>query len=152
MPHKLISVEQSGWYLADDIFRYIFVNEKFCILIKISPKFVPKCPIDNTSVLVQVMAWRWTGDKPLSQAMLTRFTDAYMLYYGVMFKLEAVIIHHQVSWTTICCACASRNATHEVMWYSYLTYRGHVTHICVRRVTITGSDNGLLPVWHQAII
>ena len=33
------------------IFRSIFVNEKFCILIKISLKFVPKGPIDNNPVL-----------------------------------------------------------------------------------------------------
>ena len=38
--------------LADDIFRNIFVNEKFCILIKISLKFVPKGPIDNNPALV----------------------------------------------------------------------------------------------------
>ena len=37
---------------ADDIFRYIFVNEKFCILIKISPNFVHKSPIDNNRALV----------------------------------------------------------------------------------------------------
>ena len=30
----------------------IFVNEKFCILIKISLKFVPKGPIDNNQALV----------------------------------------------------------------------------------------------------
>ena len=29
-------------------FRMHFLNEKFCILIKISLKFVPKVPIDNT--------------------------------------------------------------------------------------------------------
>ena len=29
-----------------------FVNEKFCILIKNSPKFVPKGPIDNNAALV----------------------------------------------------------------------------------------------------
>ena len=38
--------------LADDIFRLIFVNEKFCILIKNSLKFVPKVPIDNNPALV----------------------------------------------------------------------------------------------------
>ena len=31
---------------ADDIFKYIFLNEKVGILIKISLKFVPKCLID----------------------------------------------------------------------------------------------------------
>ena len=38
--------------LADDIFKCIFMNEKFCILIKISLKFVPKGPIDNNPALV----------------------------------------------------------------------------------------------------
>ena len=33
-------------------------------------KFVPKGLIDNKPVLVQVMAWRRTGDKPLSEPML----------------------------------------------------------------------------------
>ena len=43
---------QNGHHFADDIFWCIFVNEKFCILMKISPKFVPKGPIDNISALV----------------------------------------------------------------------------------------------------
>ena len=38
--------------LADDIFKCIFVNENFSILIKISLKFVPKGPIDNNPALV----------------------------------------------------------------------------------------------------
>ena len=32
---------------VDDIFKCIFMNEKFCILILISPKFVLKSQIDN---------------------------------------------------------------------------------------------------------
>ena len=32
---------QIGRHFEDDIFRCIFVNEKFCILIKISLKFIP---------------------------------------------------------------------------------------------------------------
>ena len=32
---------------ADDIFNWIFLNEKVWILIKISLNFVPKGPIDN---------------------------------------------------------------------------------------------------------
>ena len=54
------------------------MNEMFCIQIRISMKFVPKGPIDNKSVLVQVIAWHRTGDKPLSEPMLTQFTDAYV--------------------------------------------------------------------------
>ena len=38
---------QNGRHFADGILICIFVNEKFCILIKISLKFVPKGPNDN---------------------------------------------------------------------------------------------------------
>ena len=38
---------QNGRHLTDDIFRCFLMNEKFCILIKISLKFVPKGPINN---------------------------------------------------------------------------------------------------------
>ena len=54
------------------------MNENFGILIQISLKFVPKNPIDNKSALVQVMACRLFGDKPLPEPMLTQSTDAYM--------------------------------------------------------------------------
>ena len=37
---------------ADDIFMCMFVNEKFCIFIKISQKFVPKGLIDTNPALV----------------------------------------------------------------------------------------------------
>ena len=64
--------------LADDIFKCIFMNEKFCISIQISLKIVPRGPVDNRLALVQVMAWCQTGDKPLLDPMLIQFTDAYM--------------------------------------------------------------------------
>ena len=63
---------------ADAIFKRIFLNENIRISIMISLKFVPRVPNDNKSTLVQVMAWRRTGDKPLPDLMLTQFTDAYM--------------------------------------------------------------------------
>ena len=43
---------QNGRHFTDDIFSCIFVNEKFCILIKISLKFVPEGPIDNDPALI----------------------------------------------------------------------------------------------------
>ena len=64
--------------LADDNFKCIFLNENDRILIQIPLKFVPRSPIDNKPTLVQVMAWRRTGDKPLPELMLAQFTDAYM--------------------------------------------------------------------------
>ena len=53
------------------------MNEKFNISIRISLKFVPVGHIDNKSALVQVMACRRIGDKPLPEPMQTQFTDAY---------------------------------------------------------------------------
>ena len=73
-----VRLRQNGCHFTDDIFRCIFVNEKICILIKISLKFVAKGPIDNNPALVEIMAWRQIGAEPLSEPMLTRFTDAYM--------------------------------------------------------------------------
>ena len=67
---------QNGHRFADDIFICIFMNEMFFILIKISLKFVPS--INTIPALDQIMAWRRSGDKPLSDPMLTQFTDAYM--------------------------------------------------------------------------
>ena len=64
--------------LADDILKCIFLNENVRIFLQISLKFVPKGPIDNESALVQVMAWCRTGDKPLPEAIMTQFTNAYM--------------------------------------------------------------------------
>ena len=43
---------QNGLHFANDILSCIFVNEKFCILIKISLQFVPKGPINNKPALV----------------------------------------------------------------------------------------------------
>ena len=49
------------------IFQWIFLNENIWISINISPKFVPRRPINNIPTLVQVMAWRrqafiWAND------------------------------------------------------------------------------------------
>ena len=64
------SFRQNGSHFADSIFKCIFFNENFWIPIKISLKFVPKGPINNILVLVQIMAWRWPGDKPLPEPMM----------------------------------------------------------------------------------
>ena len=74
---NLFSPGQNGPHFTEDIIKCIFVNEKFCILIWISLKFVPTGPIDYKPALVQVMAWLQTGDKPLPEPILTQFTDTY---------------------------------------------------------------------------
>ena len=61
---------QNGCHFADNIFKCIFLNENVWIPIKISMKFVPKGPVNNIAALVQIMAWRRPGDKPLSEPMM----------------------------------------------------------------------------------
>ena len=52
------------------IFRCIFLNENVWIFITISLIFFPKGRINNIPALVQIMAWRRRGDKPLSESMM----------------------------------------------------------------------------------
>ena len=61
---------QNGRHFTDDIFKCIFLNKNVWIPIEISLKFVPKGPINNIPSLVQIMAWRRPGDKPLSEPMM----------------------------------------------------------------------------------
>ena len=53
-PQKVthLPLDKMAAILADVIFRCIFVNEKICMLIEISLKFVPKGPSDNNQALV----------------------------------------------------------------------------------------------------
>ena len=60
----------NGRHFTDDMLKCISLNENFWILNKISPKQVPWCVMDNMAALVQIMAWRRTGDKSWSEAML----------------------------------------------------------------------------------
>ena len=66
--------------LADDIFKCIFLYENDRIPIQVSLKLVPRSPTDNKPALVQVMDWRRTGDKSLSEPMMTQLADTYMLH------------------------------------------------------------------------
>ena len=67
---KTLRPRQNGHHFADDTFKRVFVNGNVEISIKISLKIVPKGPINNIPALVQIMAWRRSGDKPLSEPML----------------------------------------------------------------------------------
>ena len=63
---------QNGRHFPHGIFHSIFVNENIWTPIKISLKFVPKGPIDTIPALVQIMACRLIGAKPLSEPMIIR--------------------------------------------------------------------------------
>ena len=61
---------QNCRHLPNDIVKCISLNENVWISIEISLKFVRKSSINNIPALVQIMAWRRPGDKPLSEPMM----------------------------------------------------------------------------------
>ena len=68
--YNTLRLRQNGRLLADDILEPIFLNENTWIFINISLNVALKGQINNIPALVQIMAWRRTGDKPLSEPML----------------------------------------------------------------------------------
>ena len=71
-PFNTLRPRQNGRHFPDETFKRIFLNENVWISIEISLKFVPRGPINNIPALVQIMAWRRPGDKPLSGPMMFR--------------------------------------------------------------------------------
>ena len=61
---------QNGRNFADDTLNGILLNENIWFSINVSLTFLPKGRINNIPALVQIMAWRRPGDKPLSEPML----------------------------------------------------------------------------------
>ena len=71
--HLLLNSLKPRWnrcHFADDILKCIFWKENVSVSIKTSLKLIPKHPINSIPTLVQIMAWRRLGDKPLSEATM----------------------------------------------------------------------------------
>ena len=64
---NILRTLQNGRRFVGDIFKDIFVNGNVLISIKISVNFVSTVSINNIPALVQIMAWRRSGEKPLSE-------------------------------------------------------------------------------------
>ena len=69
-PFNTLRPRQNGRHFPVDIFKCVFLNENVWIPIEFLLKFVPKGPINNIPAMVQIMAWRRPGDKPLSEPMV----------------------------------------------------------------------------------
>ena len=63
---------QNGRHFPNDSFKWILFIENASISIKMSLMFVSKGLINNIPALVQIMAWRRAGNKPLSEPMPVR--------------------------------------------------------------------------------
>ena len=70
---------QDGCYFADDILQCMSPIKKFEFCLKFHWTLFQRLPSDNNSALVQIMAWRRAGDKPLSGPMMTWIVGLNML-------------------------------------------------------------------------
>ena len=83
-PNKGLSKQLWGWWFETQLWRHRnefwtrHRNEFWNIWIsnKISMKFIPNFAFINKKALASIMAWCWIGDKPLSEPMMAKFTDA----------------------------------------------------------------------------
>ena len=110
----------NGCRFADDIFE--FFSGKYCILIHNSLQYIPRDRIDIKPV------WRWTGDKPLLEPLMTLCGDTY--------------IHHHYS-DVIMSALASLN-TSLTLAYSFVYSRRRSKK--TSKLRVTGLFAGSLPV------
>ena len=103
---------QNGRHFTDDIFKCIFLNENAWILLKISLKFVPKVWI-NIPALVQIMAWRRPGDKPLSEPMMVNLLTHRCVTLPQWVKIPVVQF-------TMVLKTIFFDMVHFVMWFLFI--------------------------------
>ena len=120
---------QNGRRFADDIFKCIFVNENVWIPIKISLRFVPKGPINNIPALVQIMAWRRAGDRPLSEPMMARLPTHIYASLG----LNELTLKTGGKWTHLTTPSEQHSINTENLFIHMLAYKGVnevLTQVC----------------------
>ena len=64
---------------------------------------------------------------------------------------NVLTLHWYIHWCSVIWYKAQCHTWHNCMWWR-LTHWGRVTHICVSKLNIIGSENGLSPGRRQAII
>ena len=131
--------------------KYIWIS------INISLKFVPKGSSNNIPTLVQIMAWRRPGDKPLSEPMLVSLLTHICVTRPQWVTLttrrseksnsrrhfdksECISFNEKVFiWASIPlkivprCPIDNKSAMAQVMaWYTWW-WHWSLTHICVNR-------------------
>ena len=89
---------QNGCHFPDDIFKCIFFNENVWISLKISLKYVPNIRINNIPALVQIMAWRWPGDKPLSEPMMFCLLTHICVTQPEWVKISSIYCKNPLKW------------------------------------------------------
>ena len=99
-----LRLRQHGRHFVDDIFKCIFMNENVWFPIKISLKFVPKGLINYIPALVQIMAWRRPGDKPLSEPMMVRSPPHICVARPQWVIQSLFLLSSKLLQITLCCS------------------------------------------------
>ena len=63
-------------YWSDGHFWTHILKRNVSISNDISLKYITESLIEDKSSLIQVVAWYWSGDKPLLEAVMTKHHDA----------------------------------------------------------------------------
>ena len=77
---------QNGRHFTHDIFKCIFFNENVKNVITFSLRFVPNGPNNNISALIQIMAWRRPGVKPIPEPMMVRLPTHMSLGHSERYR------------------------------------------------------------------
>ena len=88
-------------------------------------------------ILTFLLFWSHIAYRSISYILNT--TRAFLILLGKVVNIDT---KHYISLVSI----------HPLRLYFYLTHWCRVTHICVGKLTISGSDNGLSPGRRQAIV
>ena len=124
---SLMHLTHWGGDKIDTILQTMFSNamswmKMFEFWLKFHLKFVPKGPINNIPALVQIMAWRRTGNKPLSEPMMTQFNNAYACVTRPQWvniaTVSPPIFYSNSNWMEISCCCSSDPDHHMATTFS----------------------------------
>ena len=80
-----------GWNKMTAVWQTIFfkclsVNENHCMFIKMPLNFVLNGSINES---IQVLSWRWIGNKQFPEPMMTQLSDAYMRQWIPFRKIRS---------------------------------------------------------------
>ena len=130
-------------HFANDIFKHIFLNENVSISIKISLKFVSKVRINNIPALVQIIAWRRPGDKPLSEPMMVNLPThicvtrpQWVKFWDLVRFLLEILRYVEFVWSidiSVMCQLAWHGATNVDIQVIYI-YRTNINSLIVIQV------------------
>ena len=140
-------------------FKLTLMNGGWGISYEIALRWLPSDLTDDKSTLVQVMAWchhatsqyqSQCWPRSMSPYGITRpqWVDKYLLYSSC----SQVLLYFFLPKYNTFYNSLMRVTLSDIYLYKLQYIHPICLHICINKLTIIGSDSGLLPGWCQAII